>query len=123
MAGPPREADRVHSGEVLCWLCGNTCRVFYWHPGSWRKLIGDVLQELECPYCGGPSEVSKAIEGVERLAISEPRRKLAMLSRRLGWCGAEVRAQLRRVARKIARYQRRLKLARRASLARHGAPR
>ena len=42
-----------------------------------------VSAEWACPYCGRLIEFDMSVVGVERLHISEPRRQLANLTRRL----------------------------------------
>ena len=42
-----------------------------------------ISSEWQCPYCDQLIEFDTSVVGVERLQISEPRRQLANLSRRL----------------------------------------
>jgi len=87
--GPSRSGRNMARGEdplaeeAECFTC--------WNRFSVRRVrtIGSPAQravlstEWQCPYCGQVIEFDTSVVGVERLQISEPRRLLANLTRRL----------------------------------------
>jgi hypothetical protein len=60
----------------MCW------NRFLVHRRAGRVAIG-LATEHSCPYCGELLECDSSVIGVERLRISEPRRRLMVLERRL----------------------------------------
>jgi hypothetical protein len=67
-----------------------------------------VVVDLPCPYCGGRNEFEADVEALERIPMSEPRRQLAVLRKRLVLAGADVQTRVREGRRQVSRCRRAL---------------
>jgi len=69
--------------ETECFGCWNRFAVRRVRDASDARLRSVVSTDWACPYCGQLIEFDTSVVGVERLQISEARRHLTNLTRRL----------------------------------------
>jgi hypothetical protein len=90
--------------EYECWQCWNRYRVKLAPSGqSEAGVFAKVVIEHPCPYCGRPNEFSRPVLGVELIEMSEARRRLGVLRRRLGLAGSDLLVRVRELRREVIR--------------------
>jgi hypothetical protein len=77
-----------------------------------------VTVELSCPHCGRSNEFMPGILAIEPVAMSDARRQLVVLTKRLGWAGREIAGRARRSRRQFLRLRSRLRRTGRSAPAR-----
>jgi len=90
--------------EYECWECWNRYRIVL----DGEPPLNAVTFEAPCPYCGRPNEFSAPVLRIELAPISEPRRRLGNLQRRLVLSGADIRTRIHERRDEIAAWIKRL---------------
>jgi hypothetical protein len=91
--------------EHECWQCWNRFRARS-SPAVERENVAfgvRVVIDLPCPYCGGRNEFEADVQALERIPMSEPRRQLAVLRKRLVLAGADIQTRVRELRREVSR--------------------